>query len=87
MRAVYRKTYDFPARADVENVPNSPPISGRFIRSRRPGPDSAKRHGNPVRRTGYRNMCEIPVPEEGVTYRSKNRAKPGGQSKHLRTQP
>jgi hypothetical protein len=38
------------------------PISGRLIHSRSPRPDSAKMHGNSVRRIAYRKTDEFPVP-------------------------
>jgi hypothetical protein len=45
-----------------KNVRILPPISGRFIRSRSPRPDSAKTYGNPVHGTACRNTDEFPVP-------------------------
>jgi len=39
-----------------------PLISGRFLRYSDLRPDSAKRSGNPARRTAYRNMDDFPVP-------------------------
>jgi hypothetical protein len=43
----------------VRIAPWSAPHLGR---PRLRSPDSAKRHGNPARKTGYRNTHEFPVP-------------------------
>jgi hypothetical protein len=45
-----------------ENVRILPPISERFVRSRRLRPHSAKTYGNPVHGTACRKTDEFPVP-------------------------
>jgi hypothetical protein len=45
-----------------KNVRILPSICGRFVYSRSPRPDSAKRYENPARRTACRNTDEFPVP-------------------------
>jgi hypothetical protein len=51
-----------------------------FSRARHLPPDSAKTYGNPAGRTAYRNTCEFPVPDGGVTYRWINDASEKGLS-------